>query len=527
MDKKRLIPSVFTFKKGNLRTIFLPFLSILFIAAASINLANAQLLPDVSFNKTAFWMGKISNQTGPQNAIQAASQPDGRVVVIGTCFGHTGWGMRRFNIDGTPDLSFGINGISYGDESRKTFLPKGVFVLPNGNIMVFGIDNYNINAFGSLFAFYSNGAVDTTFADKGHLDLNGIVVARFTCAAVLEDGSFMMGGQKDDVIPINFLMKFTAKAIPDSSFGNNAQLNFKVGIVRNSMASLHIDSAGNYILNYQYDYTTNRYYAISRLSSKGQTDFTFGKSGIATALVSNQIDYQQAGSLAKAGGFVQASYAKGVFQLAKFTKTGFLDSAWGKNGIVRLNRDSTVVKNLLGVYVRKDDKTLLVFNKLNKQIVFVLLKSNGKLDSIYGTNGYLNFEYYFNHNVNALGSSLSDDNKLYICGGFTTDTAVNWSLYRFADKQTIKIKLKSEFWLYPNPVQSTATLAYKLDEPTLVSISLLNLNGQKITDFYINYAEISGYHEKVINLPEWLKNGIYILKYEADKKVIYTKIMVN
>jgi hypothetical protein len=80
------------------------------------------------------------------------------------------------------------------------------------------------------------------------------------------------------------------------------------------------------------------------------------------------------------------------------------------------------------------------------------------------------------------------------------------------------------FQLYPNPVQSSATLSYTSNENTLVTITFTNSLGQLI--YSDEYQSTIGANQQVINLSSY-RAGIYFVTHKSQNKRNTIKIIKN
>src|SRR5262249_46152230 len=106
--------------------------------------------------------GGVSENGGDNIAPEA----DGQILVVST----TGPGdalLLRFNTNGSPDSTFGVNGVvtfngGFSDSAR------GVAVSPNGSIVIAGA-SFNAMAQGLLLIarYNANGTLDTSFGGDG------------------------------------------------------------------------------------------------------------------------------------------------------------------------------------------------------------------------------------------------------------------------------------------------------------------------------------------------------------------------
>src|SRR5690606_4988978 len=104
--------------------------------------------------------GKVySGLSGGATAM--AVQPDGKIVLVG------GQRIARYNPDGTPDTSFGVNGVTIADVYGSSDRLEAVAVQPDGGIVVAGDTKVNANSPTQedwlIVRFAPDGTRDLTF----------------------------------------------------------------------------------------------------------------------------------------------------------------------------------------------------------------------------------------------------------------------------------------------------------------------------------------------------------------------------
>ncbi|MFK7981989.1 MAG: T9SS type A sorting domain-containing protein [Saprospiraceae bacterium] len=77
----------------------------------------------------------------------------------------------------------------------------------------------------------------------------------------------------------------------------------------------------------------------------------------------------------------------------------------------------------------------------------------------------------------------------------------------------------------PNPFHQQTTIAYDLPKADLVSLTLYNLQGQKIEPLLPPSRQVAGQHELTINAKQ-LTQGIYFVHLQAGETNVLHKIMV-
>lgn len=106
-------------------------------------------------------------------------QPDGKILVIGAVGGAVGngvdFGVARLNTDGSPDLSFGVNGLSvqpvgpsdaYDDPSSAVLQNDGKIVVAGYSTIVLGSIT-TLRNYVSMARFNADGSLDTSFQYSG------------------------------------------------------------------------------------------------------------------------------------------------------------------------------------------------------------------------------------------------------------------------------------------------------------------------------------------------------------------------
>lgn len=89
-------------------------------------------------------------------------QTDGKIVVAGGCCGGSpAIVLARYNADGSPDTSFGTDGVARSNAYSET--PYGLAIQPDGKLVVAGTMNNDF----ALLRFNGDGSLDTSFAGDG------------------------------------------------------------------------------------------------------------------------------------------------------------------------------------------------------------------------------------------------------------------------------------------------------------------------------------------------------------------------
>src|SRR5437773_374699 len=89
---------------------------------------------DSSFSDDGILTGMFGQESFQLGDI--TTQPDGKIIAVGsiTLLNQEGFGVYRFNADGTLDSSFASNGIAFAYDGGAYDQPNGVAVQTDGKI---------------------------------------------------------------------------------------------------------------------------------------------------------------------------------------------------------------------------------------------------------------------------------------------------------------------------------------------------------------------------------------------------------
>jgi uncharacterized delta-60 repeat protein len=128
--------------------------------------------------------GKVTTQVvsgdGEDDEIFAlAIQPDGRIIAAGEANFRQDFGMVRYLTSGSPDTSFGVNGVVTTDFNGTLDNARGVVLQIDGKIVLAGAANLTTGSTGDfgIARYNPSGSLDPTFGTggKGITDFGGNV----------------------------------------------------------------------------------------------------------------------------------------------------------------------------------------------------------------------------------------------------------------------------------------------------------------------------------------------------------------
>lgn len=320
---------------------------------------NADGSPDATFGTG----GRVTivARGGSTDTMKAlALQPDGRILVAGFAAtlgqNNDDFAVLRFNTDGSPDLSFGTQGLAITDFDGLNDAAIGVFVQPDGKIVAAGHAMLGPLVRGNLnFAaarYLADGSPDPTFGVGGKATLDFGLRSEFANAAALQpDGKIVVAGRVfADNGTANADMgvaRFTAGGVADTTFGSQGTGTLRIdfgagGIVPVVFDGGDWDEALDVVLQPDGQIVVGGFRAsggvtnaaLARLTSDGRLDTTFGTFGLA---VSNATSRASGIALQADGKIVLVGPATGDFVLARLTAAGAADTTFNGNGILSVD----------------------------------------------------------------------------------------------------------------------------------------------------------------------------------------------
>ena len=317
---------------------------------------NPNGLPDTEFGDEGLILADIEGDGASGQAL--AVQSDGKILVAGNVYSsqtQTYDGLvARFNSDGTPDKSFGVNGVTRLDFSSQGEDIQAIALTKDGKIVLGGCRGVKSNnpMFGfmaelALIQLRSDGSLDPGFGKDGKFFMRvGQIFETITSLAIQPDGKIVAGGYvvaqrffgSSDVSDC-LLLRFLPTGVLDPGFGTN-------GLFRKDLSAGMSDSFKDIALLADGKIVgvgeSNLGLLLVRVQPNGALDPKFGSAGVASAnptknLVptAKSVDVQPDGKLVVAG-ITNAVWDSSI-SLARYLPNGTLDKSFGVNGKMVIN----------------------------------------------------------------------------------------------------------------------------------------------------------------------------------------------
>ena len=310
--------------------------------------------------------GVASVELDGEGCFASVLQPDGKVVLVGNqnLYPNRQLALVRFDTDGTPDPTFGVNGVSVITSGVNDPQPHGMVVLPNGKFIVSGFVN-GLPHFLGLVRLNADGSLDTTFGAGGVLD---VPITGAYKVALQSDGMILVAGNTAGLSSgADFgVARYDADGVLDTTFGT-------AGLARADLTSF--DQA--YGLSVQPDGRilvvggTNggplvSRFGVARFLPDGTLDPTFGIGGTVLVPTISEYDVPEAVATQSTGRVVVAGFSA-------VSHPTFLDADWALVGLAAngsadgaFGAGGTVLKDFAGyddivyaLHVQPDDRVLV------------------------------------------------------------------------------------------------------------------------------------------------------------------------
>ena len=277
---------------------------------------------DLSFGsggKKTISFGSSANSYG--NAI--AIQTDGKILVAGSNWNGSSdqFALVRLDSDGSPDNSFGNNGIVTTSIGSNADIAYSLAIQGDGKIVVAGSSDNGSGEDFVLVRYNTDGSKDTSFNHKG------IVITDFDQSAnigrsviIQDDGKIVVAGYtwvsafSHHVISV---ARYKTNGQPDSSFSLDGKNQAAIGIYDCLGNAALLQQDAKIVVAGKSFNGSNDDFGIIRFDYNGEVDTNFGNKGIVTTNFGSN-DRGYAVALQRDGKIVVAGESNANFALARY-----------------------------------------------------------------------------------------------------------------------------------------------------------------------------------------------------------------
>ena len=355
--------------------------------------------------------------------------------------------VARYNLNGTPDPSFGNAGVVLtpigSDYSfAQAVVVQGTGVGPrkiivagysyNGSDHDFSILRYNDNGTPD-FSFHGDGKIITSFG-SGNDEAYGMIFVG--SGKVIVAGSSVMNEGNSDFALARYNL---SDGSYDTSFDGDGKLTVDIA-ERTSMAKgVAVGSDGKVVAAGSAFNGLNNSFILARFSSDGAVDPAFGTFGKVSIPFGTADSGANAISIQSDGKIVAAGFRAGDFAVVRLHPNGVLDSSFGGTGFVTTSF-STNDDAANAIAVQSDGKIVVAgtsYNGANVDFAVARYNSNGTPDDSFGTSGRVTTAIDTSVDV-ANAVAIQPDGKIVVAGyAVIGGTAVDFAVARYRTNGTL------------------------------------------------------------------------------------------
>ncbi|OWY20744.1 T9SS C-terminal target domain-containing protein [Sphingobacteriales bacterium UPWRP_1] len=437
---------------------------------------------DPSFNNTGYYIHDFGFQ---DNLNQIVLQPDQKILATGVALTASFTGelkVLRLNTNGTPDMSFGTNGVFAYAGSGETY-GYALALTADGKIIVGGI-YFNVEtdytADMLLIRLDQSGNLDPDFGT------NGVVIAPLSpfddylqALAIQPDGKIVVSGTVAETVGFELrnapsIIRFLENGQLDTGFGTNGVVKFTPEAIDNELTSCIVQPDGKIVASGHFEAPfigfSNFDILVVRVNENGTPDTTFGTNGKVITPVNGGVDdafgmdTDNQGNIYVAGFTTLPVTLELDMVLLKYLSDGQLDPDFGNAGLVTFNAQPYDVANDL--IIQPDGKILLagsIGGSFLDPKSFALWRylPNGSPDLTFGTTGHITTDVVANsmHEFNTV--ALQDNGSIVAAGKVYSGTNNDMIVARYINDLNTGIASVSptaNYLVYPNPSSGSLTL---------------------------------------------------------------------
>lgn len=456
-------------------------------------------------------------------------QPDDKIIVVGSSgTGPNDMTIMRFNADGSVDNSFGTNGKVSVDFYGGNDNAKCVALQPDGKILVGGScqqSSSNNNSNLAIIRLNANGTLDNSFGTGGKysLDVDGYAFDELYDLTLQSDGKIVAVGRGGtDMFNKTVVLRLNSNGTPDNTFDSDGILKafgFPGGIMSTIYAVL-VQPDGKILIA-----GSSTSCSLARLNSNGTIDNSFGNNG---GIIINVTSYGNHLALQPDGKILISNYniIGNNTLLCRVNSNGTMDSSFGNSGMASLNVNPGQYTHSTGIYLQSDGKILLTgsayTNGSTSNLLLAQYNSDGTLNTAFGPSntGYVTTSIAATDEDRGKCVGVQSNGKIIVAGSPCTGSC-KFALARYNNTVLpggLKEWDEGTFLMYPNPAKQEIFLS-KL--PVHSSLSVINASGKVI-------YQTNPITENQININiEKIPDGIYFLLIQTENMVYGRKLLIQ
>ncbi len=403
-----------------------------------------------------------------------AEQSDDKLVTLNPAIGIIE--VTRFNLNGTYDNSFGVNGaLSVKFNDALSYYGAEILIQQDEKILISGsaskpLDGGTDNSHDIVLArFLKSSQPDLTFGQNGQVRIN--LEGRDKCsgAALQSDGKIVLCGSVAQSQKLAVLRLDTDGNL-DTSFNHTGSFTQKYGDFSENLNAIVVKPNGKIITCGQFNKNGELQFILIQFNSDGSLDHAFGNNGVVKTSWGNgggfahDIALQPDGKIIVGGRSVNASNSM-TSLIARYLIDGGLDNSFGIGGMVVLT-SSIGQPGIEEIEVNAKGKIygaghLILNNDLKEDSYLIRLNNDGSIDQQFSKEGIVTSLSLDNERTHSM--ILQKDGRI-LTAGYASFDGGNESKIMMKRHFPWPVSVpeissaKSSIQLYPNPAQNSLSI---------------------------------------------------------------------
>lgn len=330
---------------------------------------------------------------------------------------------------GTLDTNFGVSGVRLSNVSTSDDEVLALATQSDNKIVVVGYSEKPQQF--TVARYTSNGTLDSTFGTGGVVKTAFSERAYAWSVAIQSDGKIVVGGDGGFVFA---LTRYTSTGALDTTFGNQGKVTTQIGNM-SAIRSIAIQSDGKIVAAGYSDFD----FAVARYTTTGSLDSAFGGGdGIVTTDFygdedkATSIRLQSDGKILVAGSAVDLDLSIN-FAIARYNSDGTADTSFNSTGSV-----TTVTQCGVEALGLQPDGKIVVTGSTD-DVLLARYTTSGALDTLFGTDGIVTTNVGGNPdrsaalytdtmgNILIAGSTLSGGNEEFFAAKYQSSGVLDGS----------------------------------------------------------------------------------------------------
>lgn len=473
---------------------------------------------DGTLDPTFGTAGKTTTSFGLNDAKAhaIAIQADGKIVVAGETYTNStvveDFALARYNADGTPDMTFGTNGLVVTDMQQNSDVANAVLVQTDGKILVAGYAHNGSNYDFAIARYLNNGALDPTFGANGNVLKNFGSTDFGLAMALTPSGKILVAGRAYNGVNSDFaLVQLNNDGTYDNSFGTAGAVKNNLFNEQESANAIAIQPDGK-IVAVGDRYANNvSIFAAARFNPDGSLDNTFGNEGKVSTVIGSESDVAYAVVIQPDGKIVAAGQSNlspgSRFALVRYLANGNLDNSFSGDGML-LTSISGAADYAFSAAIQADGKILAGGSVSGSNSIsdFAVARylPDGNLDAAFGVNGIGLVD--FTQRADVAHAMLLKQDKIIMAGYSNDNTQSSFAVARLQGGLSVSAKdifHAREIQVLPNPASESVQIT--MADGTGGTIKVLSATGQLMVEIPVETTHLQ------IDVTQW-PSGWYWLE---------------